>query len=249
MRYHKNFRAIAGFTLIEMMITMLISSIIMIGVFVAYQTQRRSMANQQTVAAMQQDLRVATILIERDLREAGADPFDPPAGAGIINATSTSVQFTRDIGGDLINPNEGDGELDDPNENIEIRFVNDDAGTVGIADGGGADWDATGSIVRQNMNPGGGGPQTIVNNIDAVEFLYILEDGSPTLNPTGTDLNRIRSVQISMLARADLMDTDFFIHPNFTYTSGSGAPWDPPDDDGFRRRLSIVTVFCRNLEL
>ncbi len=240
-----------GFTLVEMMISVLISAAIMGAVYATYQAQRKSMTNQQSITAMQQDLRAATVVLERDLREAGVDPFDPPAGAGFITATSTSIQFTRDIGGDLISPNEADGILDDLDETVAFR-LNNDADNDGIVDGGvpGANWTVNinnpGAIARNSMNPDGtmSGFQVMAPNIDALEFNYLLEDGTQTLAPT--NLNLIRAVQVSVLSRSGRADPQFT--NTLTYTPGSGAViWNPPDD-GFRRRLSIVTVYCRNLE-
>jgi type IV pilus assembly protein PilW len=237
-----------GFTLVEMMMSLAISTIIAGVIFVAYQAQQKSMSTQEAVGAMQQDLRAAAILLERDLREAGTDPYDPPAGAGIQVATINTIAFTRDISGDLVNPNEADGDLNDANENVVYSFLpGEDTDNDGIVDGGGAAWSASGNIGRNT----GGGLQTIAPNIDAVEFNYILENGNQTLAPPNPNL--IRGVQVSILARSDRHDPSFVgtgdAAGNLTYQTGSGAIWSPPRNDGFRRRLSIVTIFCRNLEL
>ena len=229
-----------GFTLVEMMITLFISMIIMSAVFVAYQAQQKSMVTQRSVAAMQQNLRSVGLIMERDIREAGMDPLTPPAGAGVVQASINSFGFTRDVGGDLINPNLADGQLDDPNESVAFSLTNDSDGD-GIADLAGNPWGQSGSVIRTSN----GVAQTIAQDIDALEFTYILDDGTQVQNPTPAQLNQIRGVQVAMLARAERVDPQF--SSTLTYNKPIGQ-WQPIND-GFRRRLSVITVFCRNLEL
>lgn len=103
----------------------------------------------------------------------------------------------------------------------------------------------------------GGAPQPVAENIDAIDFVYLNGNG----NPTAT-LANIRSVQVSMVARAGQPDTDY-VH-NLTYANQQGTNFfsvdtdgDDNDNDGvtdeageadnFRRRLLSMTVKCRNL--
>ena len=84
----------------------------------------------------------------------------------------------------------------------------------------------------------------LADNVEAIEFNYILANGSTTLSPSTSDLNEIRSVQVSLLARTSNPTPDF-VH-NASYTTASGAVWTPPQDN-FRRRLILTTIHCRNL--
>jgi type IV pilus assembly protein PilW len=83
--------------------------------------------------------------------------------------------------------------------------------------------------------------QPLAENIEQLEFRYLDEDGNVTAN-----LADIRAIQISLLAVASRPDQNFT--NTMTYTTASGAIWDPVDDN-LRRRLLITTVQCRNLGL
>jgi len=234
----------SGFTLIEIMIAMLISVIVISGVYSAYTAQLESYSTQEKVAEMQQNIRSAMMIMTREIREAGCDPTEF-TNAGIVSATMGQIQFTRDIAGNAIAPNEGDGALDDANENISFGFsAAVDADSNGIADGGtaGADWSAPGNFGRNS----GGSLQPIAENVDAVEFNYILSDGTSSTAPDSSNINEIRAVQVSMLVRSQQMDLKFI---NTTaYTTASGAVWGPFNDN-FRRRFAATTIQCRNLGL
>lgn len=229
-----------GFTLAEVMIVMVISSIIMGAVFTIYLVHQRSYVEQDDLADIQQNLRGALAVMTPEIRQAGCNPTRS-AGIGIVQATSSIFHFTSDVGGDPINENQADGDVDDANEDITLGFsAANDANGNGIADGGGADWSTPVSLGRDT----GGGFQSIAENIEAVEFNYILEGGAVSLAPANP--NDIRTVQVSILGRAANPSQDF--QHNQTYTTASGAVWNPPQDN-FRRRLVIVNIQCRNMGL
>jgi type IV pilus assembly protein PilW len=87
-----------GFTMTELLVAMVISVIVMAGVYSSYYAQQRSFTTQQQVAAMQQNIRAALYYMERDMRMAGYDPTGS-AGAAISTATATVFQFTYDFDG------------------------------------------------------------------------------------------------------------------------------------------------------
>ncbi len=224
----------SGFTLIEIMVTILISSIMMGAVFMSYSGQQKSYVINNRLTEVQQNLRAATIIMAKDIREAGCDPTGR-SGASILIATPGRFQFTKDIAGDPINPSEGDGDLDDSNEDISLGFSTaNDSTTDGIADAGAAN-------LGRDV---GGGFQPIAENIQAIEFNYLLNDGNSTSTPNSSQINDIIAVQISILARAASPDQDFS-SPS-TYTTASGAVWGPYADS-FRRRFVSTTIQCRNL--
>ena len=92
----------------------------------------------------------------------------------------------------------------------------------------------------------GGGDQTLADNIEAVEFLYTLADGTSTTAPTA--LKKIRAVTVSVLGIADKPDASF---TNQTaYLPGSNdATFAPAANDHYRRRMLITTINCRNMGL
>lgn len=88
-----------GFTIVELMISLLIGGIIMAGVVSAFLSQHKSYLVQDDTVFMQENLRAAVEIMTRDLRMIGYDPDE--LGAGIIAATANSISFSRgnDSGG------------------------------------------------------------------------------------------------------------------------------------------------------
>ena len=227
-----------GFTLIEVLITVAISGIVLGGIFTTYSSQQKTYVSSDRLAEMQQNIRSAVLIMSSEIREAGCDPTQK-ANADIISATSTQFHFTRDIAGHAINPQQGDGDVNDTDEDITFGFSPaNDANSDGIADAGAAN-------LGRNRNDGAGF-QPIAENIQAIEFNYILDDGSTAANPTIVQLTAIRAVQISILARASAIDPNFI--NNTTYTTGIGIAWGPFNDN-YKRRFVTATIHCRNLGL
>ena len=238
-----SFLSSEGFTLVELLITMLVSGIIMAGVYTAYLSQQRMYTAQEQVVEMQQNIRAAMDMITRGIRMAGYDPLRS-ASSGFLRADIGRIGFSQDI--------EGDGDLDDPGEFVYYGFsLLDDNDRNGIPDAvvNGVH-DARPLRVRLNNSNANDDPnEAIADNIQAIEFLYLDAAGNPTVA-----LADIRLVQVSILARTALPDPQYT--NNLTYTPASGVPWDlngaaPGNaaNDNFRRRLLITTVQCRNMGL
>ncbi|OKY76722.1 MAG: hypothetical protein BM485_01225 [Desulfobulbaceae bacterium DB1] len=230
-----------GYSLVELMIVVAVSGVIMAGLAMVYSAQSKSYSAHDDVANIQQDLRGALAILTMEIRKAGCDPTESNS-AGILVASLNHFRFTMDIRGNAVNANSADGDVDDVDEDIAYGFqAGQDTNNDGIVDNGGAAWSGAGTLGRQTGNAGGF--QGVANNIDALEFNYMLNDGTTTLTPP--DLSKIRAVQVSLLARSANPAQDF-LNTN-TYTAASGVVWDPPDDN-FRRRLVVATIQCRNME-
>lgn len=226
-----------GFTLIEILIVLSISTIVMAAIYQTFNYQQRNYAIQENISTMQQNIRGAVLMMTREIREAGCDPTQT-SNAEILVATVGQLRFTRDIAGNYAT-GAHDGDTDDSNEDITYGFSNsNDANANGIADGGGADWSNPQDLGRNT----GGGFQPIAENIEAIEFCYILADGTITTAPV--QLNEIRAVQISLLARASTLNKNFL--NSMTYRTAFGTAWGPFNDN-FQRRFSTTTIQCRNL--
>lgn len=216
----------SGFTLVELMVTVVIAGFLMTMTYATYTSQQRSQVAQDQVGEMQQNVRAAFLTMTRDIREAGCDPTQK-AAAGFTSAGSDQVIFTRDIAGNAIHPDQADGDVEDANEEIAFQLSGTD-------------------LIRNDVN--GVGAQVIANNLESIEFSYLDQNGNPLAPLSGStltlsDLNRIRAVQVSMLVRASKSDPDL---PNTaTYTTASGTVWGPYNDN-FRRRLVTSTIQCRN---
>lgn len=80
-----------GFTLVELMVSIVISSIIMLGVVSLYTTSRRGHNTNESLARIQENLRFAANMITRDIRMAGY------SGCRSFSNTNT-VEETADYG-------------------------------------------------------------------------------------------------------------------------------------------------------
>ena len=218
-----------GFTLVEILIAIAIAGVVMAGIYSAYSSQQRSYIVQEQVAGMQQNLRAAMDLMEREIRMAGYDPTGG-AGAKIITADIAELQFRIDVNGDGDFTKPGSPPGNDTNEQIRYALKLD-ADRDGIADGspcglGRATW--------------GSGLMPVAENIDALNFVYLDKDGNPT-----TTLEEIRSVQIALVARTGRGDPRY--KDTAIYRNQQGAVVLPQQNDNFRRKLLTAQVNCRNL--
>lgn len=223
-----------AFTLIELMVALVISAVIVAAIYSAYAVQQKTYLAQDQVAEMQQNIRAAMDLLSRDVRMAGYTGGTTTSdttcsylasGAatipGILAVAAAQLDFSMDL--------DSNGDCGGTGENLSYSIY-----TAG---------DGLQKLGRRDNN--GGVNQAVAENFDGIEFNYLDSAGSVT-----TSLNNIRSVQISLLARAGKPDRDFI--NTRTYTAASGAVlWSPTVgvDDHYRRRLLITTVKCRNMGL
>jgi len=218
-----------GLTLIELMIAMTVFLLVIGGIYSTFQTQHKSYLMQEEVAAMQQNIRAAMFYMTREIRMAGCDPTGN-AGAAILIANPAELQFTLDKNedGNFINP--APPPVNDSNEQIRYALTND-VDKDGIADG---------SPCNLGRETWGGGLQTIAENIDALNFVYLDADG----NPTAT-LTDIRSVEITIVARTSralraAKDNNIYYNQQGTQILGA-------QNDNFSRRSMTTFIKCRNL--
>ncbi|WP_456387872.1 PilW family protein [Desulfolithobacter sp.] len=235
----RSFPADEGFTLVELMITLLISGIISVAIYSTYTSQQRVYFAQYSVAEMQQNIRAALSILARDIRMAGYDPTGN-AGSGFVDSSlftygtrtvtvttsANEIAFTADL--------DGDGVIDvtvediDGNGSKEMTEMEQVAYRLNGTD-----------LERFSSTTGIVAWQDIAENIEGLEFTYLDSDNNVTTTPAD-----IRSVQISILARSGQRDPEF--ENNKIYTTASGAVWGPYND-GYRRRLLVMTVQCRNM--
>lgn len=233
-----------GFTLIELLIAMAISGILLAGITTAYTTQLRNHVTQQMVVDMHQTIRGAMYIMQREIRMAGCDPTGN-AGAGITTAQDNSIQFTMDIADGL--DNDGDGRVDEHDENISDGDTNDGNEQIRYA------LTASGDLGRAT---GAGTLRALAENIDAINFVYLDGANPPAVIPTpvtAAGLPDIQAIQITIVARSGQNIPGLFYRhtDNRVYQNQQGtvildmslAP------DNFRRQLLTAEVKCRNLGL
>ena len=223
----------AGFTLIELLVAMAITSMLIAVVALAYTTQSRSYNSLQDVNSLQQEMRSALDLVAKDIRMAGYNPTGNANGATIVKATSSEFQFTQDI---TNNAGTGlsDGDIDDPNE--DIRFAINTNGSFG----------------RETDDISG--LQPIAENIDRLEFDYLLDTGKWTQTPDPANLKKIYAVKVILLGHSahesGSVDTS-------TFNASFGSPredivtndWTPASPGKHHWRLVSTVVQCRNMQI
>jgi type IV pilus assembly protein PilW len=70
-----------GFTLVELMVTLAISSLVMSGIYAVFHKQVATHNTERLVVSMQQNVRAAASFMERDIRMARYDPTRAAAAA------------------------------------------------------------------------------------------------------------------------------------------------------------------------
>ncbi|MGE5255048.1 MAG: PilW family protein [Hyphomicrobiales bacterium] len=99
----------AGFSIVEMLLVLGAMAIMFGAIYSGFERLNRSYTAENVKAGTQQSARIGVEMMVQDIRLAGLNPLGT-AGAGIVAATPTSLQFTAD--------SNFDGDLDDPFENI-----------------------------------------------------------------------------------------------------------------------------------
>lgn len=220
-----------GFTMVELVVAMVVSLLAIGAIYSTFLNQQKSYMIQGEVAAMQQNIRAAMYHMQREIRMAGCDP-QGTAGADILTANATSIRFTEDVwdGNPQGSP---DGDVGDNNEDITYNL--DDSDGDGVVD----------ELDRNN--------QTVAQNIDALNFVY-LDGSSPpvVLNPGGinvatADLSRIRSVEITIVARTDRSSRA--TPNNMVYYNQRNEQILGAQNDNVSRKCLTAVVKCRNLGL
>ena len=228
-----------GFTLTELLVVMAMTGIVMAAVYSTYKSQQDSYVVQEQVVEMQQNLRAALFLLGKDLMAAGFNPAKNPAIEGFLpeipddnptpetSTSATSLAMTADL--DM----NGSINTDDHTEQLAYRF---NSGSL--------------TLEKFMYDSGVWSWQTVADNIEGVNFVYLDGDGNPLDPSTATNLPLIRSVQVTVLARTGGTTQDFTNTMTYTnqWSEGDTYYWsfDAPGDH-YRRRLMTTTILCRNM--
>ncbi len=219
-----------GFTLVELLISLVLAMIVTAGVYAVYAFEQRSYRDQQLSLEARQNLRGAMIMLEQQLRMAGYDPnatrqfgitdvrrYDPttakPDAAG-QPALAYTVDF--DENGRLDLP---DGDRGREHPVLSIRR-DEETGRPYLS------WDA------------GQGPQPLAQNIEALGFAYAIDrdrqgrpetwaGGQHTIWAVDTDNDNLLDTHID--ANDDgVIDLKDDTDGDNKITAADGAPLQPP---------------------
>jgi type IV pilus assembly protein PilW len=190
-----------GFTLIELMVAIAIASAVMAGIYTLFVMQQRTQVAEQVAVDMQQTVRAAMYMLERDIRMAGFDPTVTWGFDGLDNDGDDSEDETdekqndRELDGI---DNDGDGSIDAADADGEalgitvagssaIKIVVDTNGdrifqsseniSYRFANLYDADSDGLADLNKGGAAPlgraiGAGSPQPMAEDIQAVAFAY-----------------------------------------------------------------------------
>lgn len=200
-----------GFTLVELMVTLAISSIALAGIYGVYRAQLKSHVTQNVVVDIQQNLRNALYVLQRQIRMAGYDPSlgvrsATPARLGLLadfsafggsygasgaataingQGEGSSIAFTMDANGDVM-------DSSSPPQLVA------GAGTIETVDTELLAFRLSGSTI-QKYRPSVNAWVTIAENIDSLKFEYLDDNGVKLMPPV--DLTTVRSIRISIGAK------------------------------------------------
>jgi type IV pilus assembly protein PilW len=232
-------QTIRGFTSIELLVALSLSIIVLGAIVASLFSQQKVHMTQERLIEMQQDLRSAIYLFGADVKMAGYDPTGN-ANATFLIADQAEIQFQIDRNGDGDFTDPGPPVTDDPTEVIRYALTND-ADRNGIADGAGCD-------LGRELDTGG--LQTLAENIDALNFVYLDQDGNVLATPVANP-QAISSVQITLVGRSGKNLPMFFFknNRNRDYFNRQGTLILAAPNDGFRRISGMHEFKCRNIQL
>ena len=175
-----------GFTLIEILIAMTISSIVVGIIYAYFSSSSRAYTAQSVSARVQQSIRVGVEYMVYDLRMAG---FSPAAddGFGVEEADVSKVRFTMDSIDPTLVPPDYNGFIDD-NDLERITYS----------------YDPVNQQTLRIMNEGTASESQLplLDNVQAFSFAYFDDDVNALGAPVAAaNLGEIRSVEIALTVR------------------------------------------------
>jgi len=229
-----------GFSLIEVLIAVAMSSIILVAISSLFHKQLDSHNTQRQVVSMQRNVRAALSFMESDIRMAGYDPTGG-SGAAILIGNGAQLRFQINL---------DQNETIDAGETITYALDNDADGD-GISDGL---LDGTPcNLVRDNND--GNGFRIVSMNIDALNFDYFDAAGNSLTDKSVTpwvvpaaQIANISSIQVSIIARSGVRIPVFFVRytDSNVYRNRSNDIILPAQNDVFRRMQLTSEIDCRN---
>jgi prepilin-type N-terminal cleavage/methylation domain-containing protein len=180
-------KARSGFTLTELMVSLVIASIIVAGLYKMLVKQRRSSTIQRLKADTESIAQIAFFIIGRDIRRAGSNPagamgYSAAAEIPLGKAQNTDIQILADLDGNgVVSAN--------TDENIEYKYMDSDGD--GIND----------YVVRQSGN------QLVISNVRAFDLQYQLV-GTNVWLPSTNSPELVRLVRLHMKAGTGKINPD-----------------------------------------
>lgn len=167
----------AGMSLVEMLITMTILAVVCVVVTTIFINSSRLQSRTARRAEVQMSSRQGLSLLTTELRQAGADPFDPPIGlVGLVTANATQIRIRADLNGD------GALQTTEPSEDVTYSY------------------DGTAKTITRNP---GAGAAVLVPNVTGLTFTYYNAAGT-ALTPlplSAANAALVRTVGVSITSQ------------------------------------------------
>jgi len=242
-----------GFTVTEVMLAVICSSVLMVGLYQIFHSQQYNYIAQGHAIELQQNLRSGIYLLTKDIRFATYNPTE----------SENKFVFTSNLDSYDIFSDTQDADIDyttdfdriafytDKNEDGEFQLDIDPDNTDDAYDDG-----EEGEFIAYRLKGGSlqrfnsekfavdfniaNAWQTVSTNVDALNFVFINDAGVPTTTP-----EEARAVQISLLVRSSKKDhkyTNTTIYENYQ----GDEICNYCTNDHYRRRLIRMTIRIRN---
>jgi prepilin-type N-terminal cleavage/methylation domain-containing protein len=152
-----------GFSLVEVMVTMLIMIIVLFALYSIFDMSIKTYSFGNSKAEAMENARLGMDKMEREIRQAYA--FDKAEGNNQLFQTwdETQIEFGNDLDGSTV---------------VECPNIDGDCEIISYTLDGG-----TGSLMRTS----GGDPQPVVENVEDVEFRYFQRNGTTEVLPGGNE--------------------------------------------------------------
>lgn len=248
-----------GFTMVEILIGIVVGAIVMGAIYSTYTIQSKSAVVHEQVSEMQQNLRSALYMMERDIRMAGLNPMDDPILFIISTAATNSITFSADFDRDgVLAANEtitylitaGTTNLcrDDTNGVQPPVLLAGNIQALGFGYGFDNDGDDLIDVAAGNtiwaVDTDGDGSLDATPDINGDGFINAADFGGTVGLGYTVPLANIRVVRIWLLARTGRQDLNFVDRNTYAVADQNITP-----NDSFRHRLLTTTVICRNMGL
>ena len=260
-----------GYTIVELMLSIVISSIILASLYQMFHSQQKNYMTHNESYNMNQNLRSAVYLLTKDIKTSGYNPADSSRGSVDIGFVENfDVNIFSDIGlSDIDYSNDKsriaftadknsdeciDADNTKPKPNCNINNTLDLDALKEDGERGeqiayrlnGNNLQRFNSEIYSQTNSVEESWQVIATNIDAINFIFIDKDNNVINDPT-TNNNKdiIRYIEMSIIARTEKKDPKY--QSNKTYTNKQGDEYCPTcKNDHYHRQQLSSTIRLRN---
>jgi type IV pilus assembly protein PilW len=176
----------AGFTLVELMVSMAIGLVVLAAITTTFTVQTRQNSAEEQLGQLQQNVRAGIDLMLREIKMAKYDPAATafPAGTYGVTYSATQLQVKSDI--------DGSGGLDTSTSGSVENII--------------YAWDSANLRITRQLGSSGT-PEVLADNVTAFTFNYY--DANGTAVTSSASSGNIRKVTLSITARTARPDPSY----------------------------------------